>query len=381
MRYNKFIFIAAFEILFSALNYSQSYRIDENKYQKTIDLMFSFQMKESIDELNNLQVKNAKDPTCYFIKAIVYYYTSLIQKSGISDELFPTDKITNEFNNNIDTAIILTKQLLKSQNTNCDLMLLLGASYGFQGLFSLNKGELISGYRKGKEGYEEINKILSINKNYFDAYLGTGLFNLFSSYVPWYIRWLITSGEKKEGLRQINLVISNSQFRFTKYFALIYLDSFYYLEYRDNKSKSILNDRINVLEKFVSKYPDNFAMQIDLAGCYEIINQDQATVVYTNIIKYAQQERNEILYNYATYSLAELYRERKEYDKAFTCYQNILANSKKSATYKEKSELKIVEIYIGNGEKQKAIQLLDELLATTSDKKIKEKAIDLKEGL
>ncbi|NCO31876.1 hypothetical protein GW891_03655, partial [bacterium] len=298
MIYNQLILITVLGILFLNPSYSQSYNIDENKYQKTIDLMFSFQMKEAIDELNNLQEKNASDPTFYFIKAIVYYYTSLIHKSGISDELFPTDIITDEFNNNINTSISLSKQLLKSQNANCDLTLLLGASYGFQGLFSLNQSEFISGYKKGKEGYEEINKILSSNKNYYDAYLGIGLYNLFTSYVPWYLRWLITSGEKKEGLKQINLVISNSKFKFTKYFALIYLDSFYYMEYRDNQSKSILNDRIKVLENFVSKYPDNFAMQIDLAGCYEIINKDQAIVVYANIIKYAQQERNDILHNY-----------------------------------------------------------------------------------
>ncbi|PIQ08910.1 MAG: hypothetical protein COW71_09290 [Ignavibacteriales bacterium CG18_big_fil_WC_8_21_14_2_50_31_20] len=381
MIYNQLILITVLGILFLNPSYSQSYNIDENKYQKTIDLMFSFQMKEAIDELNNLQEKNASDPTFYFIKAIVYYYTSLIHKSGISDELFPTDIITDEFNNNINTSISLSKQLLKSQNANCDLTLLLGASYGFQGLFSLNQSEFISGYKKGKEGYEEINKILSSNKNYYDAYLGIGLYNLFTSYVPWYLRWLITSGEKKEGLKQINLVISNSKFKFTKYFALIYLDSFYYMEYRDNQSKSILNDRIKVLENFVSKYPDNFAMQIDLAGCYEIINKDQAIVVYANIIKYAQQERNDILHNYATYSLAELYQERREYNKAITCYQNILANSKKSTVYNEKSELKIAEIYIVNGEKQKAKQLLNELIAKALDKKIKEKAINLKEGL
>ena len=380
MIYNRFVFILIF-LFPTTLSYSQSYKIDEGKYQKAIDLMFSFQMEQSINELSILQTKNVDDPTPYFIKAVVYYYTSMIQKSELSDDLIQTDDIEREFVSNIDKAITLTNQLLKLQIENCDLMLLLGASYGFQGLFLLNKGEMFSGYSKGKEGYEEINKVLSINKNYFDAFLGVGLFNLFTSYVPWYIRWLITSGEKEEGLKQINLVISNSKFSFTKYFALIYLDSFYYLEYQNDSNKSILNDRTFVLEKFVSKYPDNFAMQLDLASCYEIINQDKAIVTYTKIIEYALKERNEILYNYATYSLAGLYRERKEYDNAIAYYQNISMNSKKSTTYKENSLLAIAEIYVENGEKQKALQLLNELIATASDETVKEKANKLKGDL
>ena len=378
----KIIAFASILTLFcSTMNYAQSYVLDESKYKDALDLIFSFQMKEAIDKTRELKKKDINDPACYFLEAVILYYTSIIQKKELSDELYSSNYIKKEFDNNIEKAIEIVKQFLKADNSNNGLRLILASSYDFQGLFALNHDEFMNFYKKEKEGREEINKILNSDKNYYDAYLGAGLYNLFSSLAPWYIRWLISSDGKDEGLMQMQKAIDNAKYNFTKYFAMMFLDSFYYLEYLDDKDKNTLQARIDILEKFLTVYTDNFAVKLALASCYEIVNQNKAIQLYSEVIDYAKKRNNERLFNYASYFLGEYFFEKNDRDKAFVFFNNVLSISRSEGIMKERSIIKLAEIYTINGDKKKAISLLDEVISKTTDKKVKRTAVELKDKI
>ncbi len=381
MKKTIFILISIVSLLSLRCNYSQTYVLNESKYSGAINLMFSFQMKEAIAKLDSLIVKDDDDPTIYFLRGVVYYYTSLIQKNEISDGLYSSDFLKNEFDKNIAKAIEIGKRLISIDPNNYSVALILGACYGYQGLFFLNQDEFMSGYKKGREGYKVIQSILEKNNNFQDAYLGIGLYNIFTSYVPWYVRWLISSGDKEEGIKQMLMVIDQAKFNFTKYFAMIYLENFYYLEYRDTKDKNMLHARINVINNFLIRYPHNFAMKLDLASCYEIANPDSAVKLYLNVIDYARGKNNVQLLNFTLYSLGQLYWEMKNSIQAVVCFNTVINNYENESALKERSKIKLAEIIATTGDKKKAVQLLDEVILKTTDKKIKENAEDLKNRL
>lgn len=294
MKYYYVLFILLFAL--SNQSKAQEYSINESVYAKGIDSLFSLDIKNAIEIFDSMIAVDSTDAAAYFLKSTALYYDYLLSLNKISSEIDTLGVTKTKFDSTISKAINCLHKILESQKDNKDASLLLGAAYGFKGLFLITKNEFTSAYKQGKEGYL-IMKNLTDNLGVTDSKLGVGLYDYIVGSAPWIIRLFLSGGDRERGIKIMEDICDSSKYNFTKYYAMIFLESFYYMEYNEHHDTSWMEKRIKVIEKYLSTYPNNYALLLDLAGSYDCIGKNSKSI-YLKVIDLSQILKNKNLYDY-----------------------------------------------------------------------------------
>lgn len=233
-----------FLIFFSQIQYSQCTLNEDfiNITNSVQTLVFNEKFSDAIRIIDNDIKTNPNDCRYYFLKSAIYYW---------KDFVFNNDtQADNSFLKNIDITINLAIKRLKYDSKNPCLNFILGASYGYKGMYYLNKGSMFSTISNASKGVDYLNATLKLDSSFIDCYYGLGVYNYDAGKANFFIRLILPiffhSADKEKGINYLEYVSNKG--KISNYNADFTLALIFEHEGKYNRSR-------NYLKKLVLKYP------------------------------------------------------------------------------------------------------------------------------
>ena len=311
---------------------------------KGIELTHDMQYAEALKIFDEMIRMEPDNPMEYFFKSACYF-------SMYTDE----KKYVKKFKDATDKAIDIAKSMLHRNPNDIDALFYLGCAYGKLGMYHVDNSHYLRAYWYGSKGIKYLNKVVEKDPEYYDAYLGLGIYNYSVSVLPNIIKslsfLLSVHGDREKGLDEIKL--SSSRGVYAKDDAKIALINIY-IDYENDFEVAV-----KLLKEMIAKYPDNPINKETLAKCYRKLKKHDLSI---QILKAALKSKsiNEFPFmrRRLYYDLGKTYSEMNEYDQAILAYKNALEISQsekgKSLSMKSRSLFYIGDSYEMMGSAEKA---------------------------
>ncbi len=159
-------------------------------------------------------------------------------------------KLFNTFN---DLAIKRIDSILTDNSKNIEMTYLNGLAYQLKAMAYTTQGSSLDAFWAAKKSVSNYERTLDLDSNYYDAYLGLGLFDYALSFVPSFFKWALTisglSYDKDRALKYLTIAYNKS--KNSKSEAAFHLSKIY-LEYLADYNKSA-----TYLDFLIQKYLKN----------------------------------------------------------------------------------------------------------------------------
>lgn len=164
----------------------------------------------------------------------------------------PPQTLITEFENQLEQTLKKSKRLIRSQDRRrrTDGYFAAGMVLGLKGQMKLARGKYFGAYRSGKKGMKYLKKCVKIDPEYYDAYMGLGIFDYQVAVLPGVLRFgakllFRGTGDANRGLRRLRLAIEKGRFASTH--AAAFLLTIYIQHERDydralSLTRSLLRD-------------------------------------------------------------------------------------------------------------------------------------------
>jgi tetratricopeptide (TPR) repeat protein len=187
---------------------------------------YNFQIEKAFDIFDDIIKKYPKEPEGYHYKSTIYLWFYL------------SNNETQNFNNFMslsDQAIELANQKIKDEKDIEDSKFILGLNYGFRGMTFGKAERYLEMIWAFKESYANLEDIIKLNPNNYDAYLGLGLFKFTLDQIPAAFQWALDvigfEGDISTGLNYLktaaekgDLVKIEAQFYLSQIYKDFYFD-------------------------------------------------------------------------------------------------------------------------------------------------------------
>jgi len=214
---------------------------------------YQFEFTKAEQAFQKLIKQDPKDPKGYFLMTGIFFWKIVYNQE---DEV-AAEKLRDYAEKAIDIA---EDQLDKNEKDPAG-MFFLGGAYGALGRYHLMQRNWIRALYYGNKGYRWLNKVVAQDPEYWDAYLGVGMFDFYASVLPSVITaFLETEGDRDKGLEYIALAANKgsllkAEAQFFQAQMLVFFEQDYV-----NAEKSLLN--------FLQRYPGNISANLMLGVCY-----------------------------------------------------------------------------------------------------------------
>jgi len=279
-----------------------------------LDAAFKFDFEKSEKIFNSLIEKYPDAPAGYHFKSIQYLWKYLDNKND-------SDYVS--FNNLSDSTIKKANNLLKSDSVDTFLYYILGSSYSSRAVAFTRQESYLDAVLATKKSFFYLNNTVFIDSNYYDAYMGLGLFNFMIAQTPPALKWAMRmtgiEGEKDKGIEFLKLAADKG--KFSKVEALYYLSQIlaeFYAEY--DKAEELLTS-LN------AKYRKNLLFKYSLATFYLKLSRLEKSEIILNKIISSSDTNFSQLKRYSILSIGNIYFYRNSFDKARSYYQIFLSDS------------------------------------------------------
>ncbi len=334
----KFRFIITIPVILIILSFeSGSFAQDNNRtLNNGIKDIYSFRMKEANAFFSAFINSNPSDPRGYYFLASLHLWKYL-GNSNSSD--------LEQFIELADRSIAKCDKLISEENTLADALYFRGSMYGYKSIAYGKAEKYLEMIWASKNCTSDLNDVLKINPNYFDAYLGLGLFKFALSQVPSSFKWALNmigfEGDMNQGLAMIRkTAVKGKLAKVEAQFYLAQILTDYYQSYTE--STALLKDLTN-------KYPGNLLFQYS----YAVIN------IKKRDLKPAEKNLKSIVENkdksfsqigsFSYFLLGDVNYFRNDYDQAIRNYNSFLASTT-SREYSGIASLRIALSYEMTGD-------------------------------
>jgi len=215
---------------YSNLNNNQS--IDDEVQAGLTDI-YNLRFDEAENKFREIQRKYPDDAKGYFYEAEIYYYRTLPARNEAMYEKFIelTDKLLD----------FCDKKLDKNEN-DIETLYYKGQTHSYRSLLMLNLNKsLIRAASNGNDGYRILSDVIRKKPDYYDAYMGLGLYKIAIGFVPEKFQWLLNiigfDGNIKNGLEMLKTSMDKG--KFTKVESKIYYAISSITEKEDDNQLSI----------------------------------------------------------------------------------------------------------------------------------------------
>lgn len=204
-------------ILFS-INAKAEDKVNENssvieKIELALDAFYRMDFERSVNILDKAIKENPDDPLLYLFKGGFYLERFRFQKGGKEEENSELKEKILSLNRKV---IELAEKRIKDDPLDMDARYFSGAGYGNIGRLYIINGQWWNGFWSGKKGFKLCETVVNNKPDYYDAYLGLGLYHYFSSTVPKFVKILsfllgTPESDKELGISEVKLVRDNSR--------------------------------------------------------------------------------------------------------------------------------------------------------------------------
>lgn len=242
----KIILYLLFSLTFINTNQVFSYiTSDEKIILDGLDDIYNLKFTEAETKFKALQKQDPSDLKGFFYESVLYFYKALPARDEKMFEKYLelSDKVIEKAENNID----------KNQN-DYDAIYYKGLSHSYRSLLmlSLNKS-LLNAASNGNDGYRLLLSLIEKKPDYYDAYMGLGLYKIAIGFVPEKFQWLLSligfNGNITEGMNLLKTSLANG--KYTKVESKVFL-SIFSLKEREDDDRQALNFSKELTEQFPS---------------------------------------------------------------------------------------------------------------------------------
>ena len=232
--------------IFLNSNFAQSSILsDEKTVLDGLNDIYNLRFKEAEIKFKDLQRQNPADLKGYFYESLLYFYKALPSRDEVMFERYL------ELSNKI---IEKAENILDNNANDYDALYYKGLSHSYRSLLMLNLNKnLLKAASNGNEGYRILSTLVERKPDYYDAYMGLGLYKIAIGFVPEKFQWLLSligfNGNIKEGIRLLKTSLKNG--KYTKVESKAFL-SIFLLKEKEDEDKQALNFSRELIEEFPS---------------------------------------------------------------------------------------------------------------------------------
>ena len=230
------------------------------------------------------------------------------------------DEYIEKFEKTSFQAAKIAEEMLDKNKNDVDALFYLGGIYGYLGYYYGSQKSYFKAIRYGRKGVNYLEKAIEKDPEYYDAYLGFGLYHYLIGSAPKSVRGIASmllgiKGDMKKGLEE--MLLASSKGKYLSDEAKYVLANQIYMGNEQNFEAAS-----NILKELISKYPNNGSFQMNLAMCYKNIKKyDEAITVLEEIYQKNPDDMNISL------QLGWTYLDSSQADKAFNTFEKIIEDN------------------------------------------------------
>ncbi|HVP36123.1 MAG TPA: tetratricopeptide repeat protein [Terriglobales bacterium] len=192
-----------------------------------------------------------EDPAGYFFLGALYQAEMMDYEGDFKEE---------EFYSELEIAIRLARNRIKSGKETPWDYLYLGNAYGYLGVYKARKGGWWPAFKNALKAKSAFKKAVELDPKFYDAYVGLGSYHYWTSYYTKSFAWLpFFADDREKGIEELKLAAKESLFsRVAALNALIWI-------YIKEKNYSLAIALADSLQK---EYPDGKIFLWALATAY-----------------------------------------------------------------------------------------------------------------
>ncbi|MDY0082882.1 MAG: DUF3808 domain-containing protein [Ignavibacteriaceae bacterium] len=285
----------------------------DRQIQVGLDKMYNFNWEAGFEAFNSVINKHPDDPRGYHYKSVIYlwFYLGNLREDNLDSFYQYSDK-----------AIELTENKIK-ENPSAELSYLLGSVYYNKSIAEARNGNFLQALWTSSQMKTNLEDALKIKPDFYDAFLGLGLYNFALSQIPSSLEWAANlvgiNADKEKGL---TLVLKSVQKgKLSRVDAQYYLSQLY--------SRVIVNhpEAKNILSDLVRRYPKNLLFNFSLAWVeYELLELNNAEKHLRKVLN-AKDELYPYISSNSNLLLANIFFDRNQFDSARVYYESFLKNA------------------------------------------------------
>jgi tetratricopeptide (TPR) repeat protein len=214
------------------INNSYSHGIDDDIRSGMNDI-YNLKFEDAESKFIEIQKRNPDDIKGYFYQAVVYYYRALPTRD---------DKMFDKFIDLTDKILDMCDTKLDKNENDIETLYYKGLTHSYRSLIFLNLNKsLLKAASNGNDGYRILSDVIQKKPDFYDAYMGLGLYKIAIGFVPEKFQWLLSiigfDGNIKNGLDLLKTAMDKG--RFTRVDAKVYYAISSITEKEDENNVSI----------------------------------------------------------------------------------------------------------------------------------------------
>ncbi len=308
----KFILTPVFILLFTTVLFCQ--QDVERQLLKGLDACYNFNWDQANQIFQSLIEKYPDDPRGYHFESSIYlwYYLGGKDKNDL-----------DEFEKYSDLALSKGEAILSRNEKNETALYILGANYNYRAIAFGREGNFLDAAWATKKSESFLSKVLEINPQRIDAYLGLGLYNFAVAQIPSAFKWALNlvgiSGDKDTGVKYIENAAENGNYA--------KVEAKYYLAQIDMEFLIDYESAAAILKKLVKRYPQNILFTYSYAVL--LIKErrlTEANILLNKVIKADNKQFNQIT-SFSYFLKGDINFRNNKPDSAKTYYLHFLNNA------------------------------------------------------
>jgi tetratricopeptide (TPR) repeat protein len=309
----------------------------DNMYYLKFDEAGSFFRKAKSDYPNDIKG--------YFYESLIDFHTAMASRDERTYEKYIIRS---------DEVIEKCDDLLDKNENNIEVLFYKGQTHSYRSLLllSLNKS-LLSAASDGNSGYRILSEIVEENPDFYDAYMGLGLYKIAIGFVPEKFQWLLSiigfDGDLKAGRKL--LVASRDNGKFTKVESQVYLALFSLREVEEDNGNTE-----KMLKELVDKYPQSPLFRLFYSNILQQMGKtEEAIAQATESLKLNTNSLQDEIKKGANFVLGMSYFRKNDFQNAIKHFEEHLKYVNKEDRYNI-STFHLGVAYGMTGNREKAIE-------------------------
>lgn len=243
MTHKILILLSFFCIISPAISYSGG--IDDD-IRSGLNDIYNLKFEDAEFKFIDIQKRNPEDVKGYFYQAVVYYYRAIPTRD---------DKMFDKFIELTDIVLEKCDDKLDKNENDIETLYFKGLTHSYRSLILLNLNKsLLKAASNGNDGYRILSEIIKRKPDYYDAYMGLGLYKIAIGFVPEKFQWLLSiigfDGNIKNGLDLLKTAMEKG--KFTKVDAKVYYAISSITEKEDENTVSV-----KLAKELYDEYPES----------------------------------------------------------------------------------------------------------------------------
>lgn len=274
---------------------------------KGLDHSYHFRWDKAEEIFQDIIEKYPERPEGYHFLSSIYAWYYLSSKNENDLDTFVTYS---------DIALNKGSKELEENPLDEHLNFIIGSNYSYRAIVFASAESYLSAVWAGKKSDSYLSDALGINPEFFDAYLGLGLFNFAAGQTPGAFKWALKlagiSGNKEEGINHIRLAAEKGNY--SKIEA-----QYYYSQV--SPEDSVASD---FLTSLVKKYPENILFKYSLASLNIKQRKLNAAEKMLRKIINKDEEKFALVISFSNFLLGDVLFKKNEFDSSIVYYKKFL---------------------------------------------------------